>query len=91
LPYCTEAVFPWYILHQTLIVALAYWLVPMRLRPVLEPVLLIAGTVAGCLLLHELLIRRMAWMRPLFGLKRDVPATHPRPARGSSGTASSAP
>lgn len=69
LPYCTEAVFPWYILHQTLIVGLAYWLVPQRLGPVVEPALLIVGTVAGCLLLHELLIRRVAWLRPLFGLK----------------------
>ncbi|WDS36793.1 acyltransferase [Pseudoxanthomonas sp.] len=69
LPYCIEAVFPWYILHQTLIVALAYWLVPQHLGPVLEPALLIVGTVAGCLLLHERLIRRVRWLRPLFGLK----------------------
>jgi surface polysaccharide O-acyltransferase-like enzyme len=72
LPYCSEAVFPWYILHQTLIIVLAYWLVPMRLGPVLEPLLLIAGTVGGCLLLHECLIRRVALLRPLFGLKRPA-------------------
>ncbi|SEL05671.1 Surface polysaccharide O-acyltransferase, integral membrane enzyme [Pseudoxanthomonas sp. GM95] len=75
LPYCSEAVFPWYILHQSLIIALAYWLTPMRFGPVIEPLLLIAGTVAGCLLLHELLIRRIGWLRPLFGLKRRAVAT----------------
>ncbi len=74
LPYCTEAVFPWYILHQTLIVVLAYWLVPLHLGPVLEPALVIGGTVAGCLLLHECLIRRTALLRPLFGLK-PMPAS----------------
>ena len=69
LPYCSEAVFSWYILHQTLIVALAYWLVPMRLGTTVEASLLVAGTIAGCLLLHELLIRRSPLLRPVFGLK----------------------
>ena len=90
LPYCSEAVFSWYILHQTLIVALAWWLIPMRLGAALEASLVVAGTIAGCLLLHEMLIRRVAWLRPLFGLKPpaasrpapDAPpptAPHPRP------------
>jgi len=70
LPYCSEAVFSWYILHQTLIVALAYWLVPMRLGAAVESSLVVAGTIIGCLLLHELMIRRVPLLRPLFGLKR---------------------
>ena len=69
LPYCSEAVFSWYILHQTLIVALAYWLVPMRLDAGIEASLVVGGTIAGCLMLHECLIRRINWLRPLFGLK----------------------
>ena len=70
LPYCTEAVYPWYILHQSLIVPLAFWLSPMQLGPVLEPALVLGGTVGGCLLLHELVIRRTPLLRPLFGLRR---------------------
>ncbi|KRG83310.1 membrane protein [Stenotrophomonas daejeonensis] len=70
LPYASEAVFSWYILHQTLIVALAYWLMPMKLGAAAEASLVVAGTVAGCLLLHECLVRRIGWLRPLFGLKR---------------------
>ena len=70
LPYCNEAVYPWYILHQSLIVPLAFFLAPLRLGPVLEPALVLGGTIGGCLLLHELLIRRTALLRPLFGLKR---------------------
>ncbi|RZA17345.1 MAG: acyltransferase, partial [Proteobacteria bacterium] len=70
LPYCSEAVFPWYILHQTLIVALAYWLVPLRMGGVAEALLVVGGTIAGCLLLHEFCIRRVDVLRPLFGLKR---------------------
>lgn len=85
LPYATEAVYPWYILHQSLIVLLGYWLIPLRLGPVLEPSLVILGTVLGCLLLHEFVIRRVALLRPLFGLKlvprRMLPLRDaPRPA-----------
>lgn len=83
LPYATEAVYPWYILHQSLIVLAAYWLVPLRLGPVLEPALVILLTVAGCALLHELVIRRVSVLRPLFGLglvPRASPPERPRPA-----------
>jgi len=77
LPYCREAVFSWYILHQTLIIALAYWLVPLRLGAAREAALVVAGTVLGCLLLHECLIRRTGWLRPLFGIKPRPPMPAP--------------
>jgi len=88
LPYATEAVFPWYMLHQTLIVGLAYLLIPLHLGAVLEPALLVSGTVAGCALLHELLIRRQPRLRPLFGLdmrsklaRPDIPSPAPKIGR----------
>ncbi|WP_349657542.1 acyltransferase family protein [Xanthomonas sp. 10-10] len=68
LPYCTQAVLPWYVLHQSLIILALYWLAPLQLGPWLEPVLVLAATVASCLLLHEYLIRRVRWLRPLFGM-----------------------
>lgn len=70
LPFATEAVYPWYILHQSLIVLLAYWLVPLKVGAVAEPLLMLAGTVGGCWLLHVGVIRRVAWLRPCFGLKQ---------------------
>jgi len=72
LPYCTEAIYPWYVLHQSLMIAVLFWLKPMQLGPWMEPALVLLGTVGGCLLLHELLIRRSRWLRPLFGLKSSV-------------------
>ena len=72
LPYSTEAVYPWYILHQSLIVLMAYWLVPLRMGAAWEPLLVLLGTVIGCLVLHEFLIRRINLLRALFGLKRNV-------------------
>ena len=79
LPWATEAVYPWYVLHQSLIVLCAYWLLPLHLGPVAEPLLVLAGTIAGCWLLHEFMIRRSRWLRPLFGLKLLRPMPRPLP------------
>lgn len=79
LPYAREAVFPWYILHQSVLLAMAYWLIPLKLGPVLEPTLVLLGTVGGCAALHEWVIRRTPWLRPLFGLDAK-----PRAARSEA-------
>lgn len=73
LPYATENIFPWYVLHQTVIIVIAYWLVPLRLGPVVEPVLVIVGTFAACFALNEYVIARVGLLRPLFGLKPRAP------------------
>ena len=72
LPWANEAVYPWYVLHQSLTVLVAYWLLPLHLGPVVEPLLVLLGTVAGCWALHTLVIRRSRWLRPCFGLKGNV-------------------
>jgi peptidoglycan/LPS O-acetylase OafA/YrhL len=68
LPWANESVYPWYVLHQSLIVLLAYWLIPLRLGAGLEALVVLAGTVAGCWAITAG-VRRVAWLRPLFGLK----------------------
>ena len=82
--YLTTAVFPFYILHQTVIVVLARSLKPLHIAPALEGPLLIGATFALCLLGYEI-IRRVPLLRPLFGLKWAAtparpPAGAPRPA-----------
>lgn len=69
LPYATEAVYPWYILHQTITVVAGVHLSRLSLGPVVEPLLLLVATIGGCLILHEFVIRRIRVLRPLFGLK----------------------
>lgn len=69
LTYMTEAIFPWYILHQTLTVMAGYWLTRQNLPVALEFILLVIVTFGGCLIIHELFIRRLSWIRPLFGLR----------------------
>jgi glucans biosynthesis protein C len=65
--YLTEAVFPVYIAHQTLIVVLAHSLKPVKLAPGLEAVLLIVMTTTASFAIVEL-VRRVPLLRPLFGL-----------------------
>lgn len=79
LAWANESVYPWYVLHQTVIIAGVVWLAPLQLGPVLEPTLLAAATLAGCWGLTAC-IRRSNWLRPLFGLKRRAPPRCPSPA-----------
>lgn len=86
LAWANESVYPWYVLHQTLIIALAVLLSPWTLGPMVEPAVLLLGTVLGCWLVTDGLVRRSAWLRPLFGLRpRALPryrktASRARPA-----------
>jgi glucans biosynthesis protein C len=65
----TEAVFPVYILHQTLILVLAHAMRPLAWPPAVEAPLLVALTFALAWLGFEA-VSRVAWLRPAFGLKR---------------------
>lgn len=68
LRYLVQAVFPCYLAHQTILVC-AVWLVrPLNLPAFVEPPVLIAITIGGCLALYEV-VRRINLIRPLWGLK----------------------
>jgi hypothetical protein len=70
LRYMNDAILPWYMLHQTLIILFAFWLLPLALPRGLESVVLVLATVVGCALGYEL-VRRFRAGRLLFGLKVD--------------------
>ena len=82
LRYATEAVLVWYILHQTLTLLIGYAVLGSGIPGWLEVALVLLGTVLGCALLHELVIRRVRWVRPLFGLGPRV-RTGSGPARSA--------
>ncbi|HTD02703.1 acyltransferase family protein [Undibacterium sp.] len=76
LSWSNQAVYPWYVLHQSLIILFAYWLIPLRLGGALEATLVGAGTVAGCWILTSGVIARVGWLRVCFGMKNlDRPAS----------------
>ena len=66
--YLTDAIFPYYIMHQTAIIMIAHQLQGYDLPASLEAGVGIAGTAAVCGLTYEL-VRRTAFLRALFGLR----------------------
>lgn len=77
LGYLTQAAFPYYIIHQTVIVAGGHHLARLNLPQGLEAAMLIGVTVLACALTYEG-VRRAPLLRPLFGLKPE-PAGDDRP------------
>ncbi len=69
--YLTAAIFPVYILHQTVIIILAHALQPAHLATPVEALLLVMTTAAICFLGYEL-IRRVRLLQPLFGAGREA-------------------
>lgn len=71
LSYSNQAVYPFYILHQTVIIIIGYYLIDKDWQPAIKASILIAGTFGISWLLYEFLIRRWRLVRPLFGLKNS--------------------
>lgn len=69
-PTLTEAVFPFYIIHQTIIVVVMFWIVNAGLPWGAEFAILLAATVAGCWAFY-LGGRSVGPLRPLIGLRRQ--------------------
>jgi hypothetical protein len=66
-----DAVFPVYILHQTLIVLLSQALRPLGWTPAVEGPLLVLGTFVLSFAGYEA-VRRVRVLRPWFGLSNDT-------------------
>ncbi len=75
--YLTDAVFPVYILHQTLIIVLSQALRPLQWTPVFEGPVLVVATFALSFAGFEI-VRRVRVLRPWFGLG-PLPAAAPPP------------
>lgn len=69
LRYANEAAYPWYILHQTVIVAVAYVVVGWDLGVAPKYLLVLAFSTAITLMAYEFVVRRAYVMRFLFGVK----------------------
>lgn len=70
LKYCNEAVYPFYILHQTFTVAFAFYAVQMDIGLWSKYAIVAAGTAIPTLLTYHYLIRPFNVMRVIFGLKQ---------------------
>ncbi|MFI8684803.1 acyltransferase family protein [Rossellomorea sp. NPDC077527] len=80
LRYCSEASLPFYILHQPVIVTIGFlirdlsWPIPVKV------VILVSGSFFIIAFTYHVLIRRVSFLRILFGIrgkKRSIPQTPP--------------
>ena len=78
--YCREAQLPVYILHQTPIIILGYYVVGFNWQPLGKFLLIFLGSAAAVLIVYDLLIRRIGVLRLLFGMRRSMQraGTHPQ-------------
>ncbi|HEV7340039.1 MAG TPA: acyltransferase family protein [Sphingopyxis sp.] len=65
-----EAVFPFYIIHQTIIVVVGWYLLRANVAALPSFLILLAATVTGCWLFYWI-GRSIGWLRPLIGLQRQ--------------------
>ncbi|SFW81709.1 acyltransferase family protein [Chitinophaga sancti] len=71
LPYLNEAVYPFYILHQTVIVILAYYVVKAPDEVTMKYAFIVLVTGAVCMAVFHYFIRPYPLMRWLFGMKKS--------------------
>jgi len=83
LNYFSQAVYPYYILHQTVIIVVGYEIAQFQLGSILEPTGVLLATFFLCAIGFEV-IRRVDLMRPLFGLKLMVSYKQPFAILGKS-------
>ena len=79
LDYANEAVLPFYILHQTVLLFVAYFVLQWALPDVLEWATAVVISFAIIMAVYEFLVRRWNVMRFLFGMKQ-MPKRQAAPA-----------
>jgi len=85
LKYANEAVLPFYILHQTIILTIGYYVIRLDAPLWLEYLIIMISSFPVIMALYELLIKRINAFRFLFGLKllrppQPAPSPQPLPA-----------
>jgi glucan biosynthesis protein C len=69
LEWSRDASYPVYILHQTVIILIAWPVIAQAWSPGVKYWLVLSSTLLICVLAYELVLRRFAWLRVLFGIK----------------------
>jgi glucan biosynthesis protein C len=77
LTWARDASYPVYILHQTVIIVIAYKVIQQPWSPWTKYWIVLGATLITCVLLYELLLRRFAITRAAFGIKTHVNGVRP--------------
>jgi len=68
--YRNQAVYPFYILHQTIIIICGYFLMENSMHYGLKMLILLIATFGGSWLIYEFVILRIPFIQPFLGVKR---------------------
>jgi hypothetical protein len=90
LSYANEAVLPFYIFHQTVLLSIGFYAVHWDIPVMLRWLVIAAASFGTIMLLYEYLVRRDNMLRCLFGMKpaakaSPIPAGEAALAGGKSG------
>lgn len=69
LQYSSKAVYPFYILHQTVLIALGFYVIKTEWNIMTKYAIIVIGTFVFTMLIYELIIRRVKWIGIFFGVK----------------------
>jgi glucans biosynthesis protein C len=69
LVWAREASYPVYILHQTVIVAIGYYVIQCSWTPWTKYFVILVSSMSACFILYEGCVRRFAVLRLVFGMK----------------------
>jgi peptidoglycan/LPS O-acetylase OafA/YrhL len=77
LSWARDASYPIYILHQTVIIVIAYSVIQQPWQPWTKYWVVLGATLVTCVVLYEFLLRRFAVLRIAFGIKTHRGANWP--------------
>ena len=69
LSYLSQAAYPVYIIHMFVLYAGAAIILPLQIPVLLKFIAIVVFTGVVCYLIYEFIIRRIGFLRPLFGLR----------------------
>jgi len=72
LKYAGEAVLPFYILHQSVIVAIGFFIASWKVDVFVKYLAISISSFVSILLIYELVVRRLGLFRFLFGMKKSL-------------------
>ncbi|MFC2132420.1 acyltransferase family protein [Bacteroidota bacterium] len=70
LSYLSQGAYPIYIIHMIFLYLGSFLIIPLEIPTILKFILIVAFTSLGCFSFYDLIIKRVSFLGPLFGLKR---------------------
>ena len=69
LSYLSTAAYPVYIIHMIVLYGASYFILPLKLPVYISFPMIVIATFGGCYTIYELIIRRIPFLKPFFGLR----------------------